>query len=219
MAKVMIAFRGDGPAPDIGILGARMRRAGATRLQLNISDDAVADAMRITELDPPITAVVSVWHEDPPVAVDVVTTLAPDAAAWQVTERSPLDPGVSGDGSRVDALSNLAFLRRPADLDRDEWLHRWLDDHTQIAIDTQATFGYTQNIVEKTLTDTAPSVDAIVEELFPMAAVHDIHAFYGSGGDQAELERRMTAMLESVQRFGADRHLDVVPTSRYDVEW
>lgn len=29
----------------------------------------------------------------------------------------------------------------------------------------------------------------------------------------------MTAMLESVQRFGADRHLDRVPTSRYDVVW
>lgn len=216
----MIALRGAlGATPDIGVLTPGLRTAGATRVQLNVSDDVVADAMRITELDPPIMAVVSVWLDDPVAAVDVVAALVPDVDAWQVAERTPLEAVVCGDGSRVDALSNLAFLRRPADLDRAEWLHRWLDDHTRVAIDTQATFGYTQNIVEKTLTDTTPPVDAIVEELFPMAAVHDIHAFYGSGGDQAELERRMTAMLESVQRFGADRHLDVVPTSRHDVSW
>lgn len=81
-----------------------------------------------------------------------------------------------------------------------------------------ATFGYVQNIVQRALTGDTPRVDAIVEELFPMAAVTDIHAFYGSDGDQAELERRMTLMLNSVSRFGADRHLDVVPTSRYDFD-
>ncbi len=68
------------------------------------------------------------------------------------------------------------------------------------------------------MTEDTPPVAAIVEELFPMAAVSDIHAFYGSGGDQQELERRMTLMLESVSRFGADRHLDVMPTSRYDFD-
>ncbi len=64
-----------------------------------------------------------------------------------------------------------------------------------------------------------PLVDGIVEELFPMTAVSDIHAFYGSAGDQAELDRRMTLMLNSIARFGgADRDLDVVPTSRYDFD-
>jgi hypothetical protein len=42
-----------------------------------------------------------------------------------------------------------------------------------------------------------------------------MHAFYGSGGDDAELNDRMTKMMASIARFGADRDLDLVPTSRY----
>jgi hypothetical protein len=48
-----------------------------------------------------------------------------------------------------------------------------------------------------------------------MAAVTDMHAFYGSNGDDAELARRMTTLLESVSVMGADRRIDLVPTSRY----
>ncbi|MEO9329799.1 hypothetical protein [Gordonia aurantiaca] len=198
------------------------RRSGAERVQVNISDDPVAGAMRISELDPPIEAVVTLHSDDDDPAsnirpvLDAVEAIAGVVGAWAVTERTPLDPNVPADGSRADALSNIAFLRRPAELDREEWLRIWLDEHTTVAIETQATFGYHQNIVERALTPGTPQVDAIVEELFPVAAVDDIHAFYGSGGDQAELERRMTRMLASVGRFGADRNLDVVPTSRYD---
>ncbi|MGV9713819.1 hypothetical protein ACWDTI_24530 [Gordonia sp. NPDC003424] len=199
-----------------GGLADTLRAVGATRVQVNVSDDAVAGAMRISELDPPVDAVVSLWSPEPEAALDVLADRLPRVAVWSVTERAPLDPALPADRARIDALSNIAFLRRPADLDRDAWLHIWLDEHTQVAIDTQATFGYYQNVVDEPLTPGAPHVDAIVEELFPMAAVSDVHAFYGSGGDRAELERRMRAMLASVARFGADRNLDVVPTSRYD---
>ena len=85
----------------------------------------------------------------------------------------------------------------------------------QVAIETQATFGYVQNRVIRALTDGPPPIDAIVEELFPPEAMHDIHAFYGSDGSQEELDRRITRLMESVATMGADRDLDVVPTSRY----
>ena len=88
-------------------------------------------------------------------------------------------------------------------------------DHTPVAIRTQGTFGYVQNVVVRPVTGDAPRVDALVEELFATAAMSDIHAFYGSDGDDAELGRRMTDMMASVARFGADRDLDLVPTSRY----
>ncbi len=58
-------------------------------------------------------------------------------------------------------------------------------------------------------------MDAIVEELFPLAAAGDVRAFYGRAGDDAELTRRMTALLDSVVRIGAHENIDVVPTSRY----
>ena len=109
----------------------------------------------------------------------------------------------------------MAVLRRPDELDREEWLHRWLEHHTPVAIETQATFGYLQNIVLGPVTPDAPRVDAIVEELFPSAAMNDMHAFYGSGGDDEELTRRITRLMESVATIGADRDLDLVPTSRY----
>ncbi|GAB19880.1 hypothetical protein GOEFS_096_00570 [Gordonia effusa NBRC 100432] len=201
------------------VLGRELRdsltRLGATRLQVNISDEAVANAMRITHYERPIEAVVSVAGGEARDIVDALGTVAGTVAAWEVTRRAPLDPTLPTD-VRIDALANIAFLRHPVELTYDQWRQRWLDDHTQVAIDTQATFGYYQNVVSKPLTDNAFGVDAIVEELFPSAAVDDIHAFYGSGGDKRELNARVTAMMASVARIGADRNLDLVPTSRYD---
>ena len=141
--------------------------------------------------------------------------LAATIAAWQVEETEPLAPPAAPDGQRADALSQVAFLRRPAELAYDDWRAHWQGPHTQIAIETQATFGYVQNRVTAKLTEDTPDVDAIVEELFPSEAMHDIHAFYGSGGDDAELGRRLTRLMESVATMGADHDLDVVPTSRY----
>ncbi len=119
------------------------------------------------------------------------------------------------DGSRADTLANVAVLRRPDELTQEEWLHRWLVDHTPIAKATQATFGYLQNVVVEPVTDDAPFISAFVEELFPSAAITDMHAFYGSGGDDAELNDRLTRLMASVApdrrrprpRPGADQPL------------
>ena len=137
-------------------------------------------------------------------------------AGWEVEERLPIPPPDSPHGERMDSLANVAVLKRPDDLDRDEWLHRWLVDHTPIAISTQATFGYVQNVVTRPLTDDPPRVvDALVEELFPSAGMVDMHAFYGSDGDDAELNDRLTRLMTSVARIGFDHDIDLVPTSRY----
>ena len=96
---------------------------------------------------------------------------------------------------------------------RDAYLDYWLREHTAIAIRTQNTSAYIQNIVEETLTPSSPPIAAIVEEHFPMAALSDVHQFYGSRGDDAELGRRMGELMASVAEFGANRDLDLVPTS------
>jgi hypothetical protein len=195
-------------------LHERLAAAGVRRLQLNVDDGPVAAAMRFGEFDQPVGAVVSTWDADP-AAVGAILREVGAVHGYAVEERRRLDPPEAWDGSRADALANVAILRRPADLERAEWLRIWMVDHTPIAIRTQATFGYVQNVVTGAVTDDAPHIDALVEELFPSAGITDMHAFYGSGGDDAELGRRIGELMASVGRIGADRDLDLVPTSRY----
>ncbi|KQR96044.1 hypothetical protein ASG12_17565 [Williamsia sp. Leaf354] len=218
MAKLIYVVWGSGLGglltdPDTR---AALRVAGATRLQINIGGTPELDgAMTLSTLTPPIDAVVSVWTDsDPTPVADVLVDRTDRVVGWEVVERRPIEPPPTPDGEPADAMANVAFLRRPASIDRDEWLRRWLDDHTPVAIATQATSGYIQNIVVRSVTADTEQVDAVVEELFPLAAARDLHAFYGSGGDDAELTRRMTAMLDSVVRIGAHENIDVVPTRR-----
>ena len=75
----------------------------------------------------------------------------------------------------------MALLRRPAELDQASWLQRWQHDHTPVAIETQSTFGYTQNAVVRALTPNALPLAGIVEELFPAEAITDLKAFFGAG--------------------------------------
>lgn len=211
--KAMFLVWGDTAPLTTAALREALATSGAVRLQVNLDDAHVAGALRLSTGEP-VAAVVSVWGGDPaPVLAGAVR-----CAGWRVEERRRLDPDEAYDGSRADALANTAVLRRPAEIDRETWLHRWLVDHTPVAIRTQATTGYLQHLCLEPLPGSQPDpphVDAIVEELFPSAGASDPHTFYGSGGDDAELSRRITVLMTSVGRFGADRDLDLVPGSRH----
>ncbi len=186
---------------------------------MNLDDDTdVAPAMRFGP-GKPVTAVVALWTQaDPAAAVAVLSEIEPDVHAWRVTERRPIGPPGVAMGARAEALANIAILRRPAHMTREDYLADWLERHTPIAIETQASFGYIQNIVEEALTPDSPEISAIVEELFDPAGMTDMHVFYGSGGDDAELGRRLTKLMDSVRQFGGDVGLDLVPTSRYLIQ-
>jgi hypothetical protein len=196
-------------------LHERLRAAGVRRLQLNLDDADVAPAMRIATGAEHIGAIISVWADADAEVTEALASATTTLAGWEVDERLPIPPPETPSGVRMDALANVAVLKRPDDLDRDVWLHRWLVDHTPIAIATQASFGYVQNIVTRELTDVPRRVDALVEELFPSAGMVDMHAFYGSGGDDAELHDRLTKLMASVARIGFDHDIDLVPGSRY----
>ncbi|WP_067813817.1 EthD domain-containing protein [Nocardia inohanensis] len=216
--KLMYALWGDGLDERLhdGELRHRLAAAGASELQVNVRDKDVADAtVKHSTYPEAIAAIVSVRTEgghEPVTAV--LASVGTEVNGWIVEERTPIVPPPVEDGVRADALANFALLRIPEDLTREEWLHRWHDLHTTVAIETQDTFGYVQNTVREAITP-GNRVDALVEELFPMAAMTSPHAFYGSGGDDAELQRRVTRMMESVVSFGAHLNLDLVPTSRY----
>jgi hypothetical protein len=202
-------------SPD---LHGRLAGAGVTALQVNLDDGDVAPAMRFGPGDKdgrPVTAFVTTWTDDADATLAALRGIAEGTDVYRVTERRPVEPPAVATGERADALANIAVLRKPAGMSQEEYLEIWIGGHTPIASETQATFGYIQNIVEEALTPDAPVISAIVEELFAMAGMTDIHAFYGSGGDDAELSRRMDKLMTSVARFGADQGLDLVPTSRY----
>jgi len=195
---------------DIGLAG----------LAINVRDAEVRDSlMTLTTMDPPVVAFVSVWTQQSyGDGVRAATTLLEkecnEVAAYLVTESVPLPPPPAVPGQRTTGLANVALLRRPADLDESTWLSRWHVDHTPVAIETQATFGYTQNAVVRALTPGAPAISAIVEELFPSEAISDLHAFFGAADDD-DLRDRMERMVASTAAFGANRDVDTVPTSRY----
>jgi hypothetical protein len=175
--------------------------------------------MTLTTMDPPVVAFVSVWvqqsyGEQVQAATALLQQECGDVAAYLVTESVPLPPPPTVAGQRTAGLANVALLRRPADMDEVTWLSRWHIDHTPVAIQTQSTFGYSQNAVVRPLTSGAPAISAIVEELFPIEAISDLHAFFGAADDD-DLRNRMERMLASTAAFGANENVDTVPTSRY----
>lgn len=219
MTKLIHVVHGSERAATLFDAGLRdaLRAAGATAVQVNVDDADVADALRFGPGEP-VTAVVSVWTEG--AVGDVVrvigdATADPNLHAYRVTERIRLDPAPMPDGARSAVLAQVALLRRPAEMSPEDYRDYWMHTHTAIAIRTQNTSAYVQNIVEEVLTPDTPELSAIVEEHFPMAAITDPHEFYGSRGDDAEMARRMTGLMTSVAAFGADQGLDLVPTSRY----
>ncbi|BBX70111.1 hypothetical protein [Mycolicibacterium psychrotolerans] len=225
MEKVIMTLRG---VPGDEAWCTRLRTdiaqtllaTGVAGLAVNVRDGAVgASLMTLTTLDPPVIAVVSLWtdqyygtqiHR----ATEILADVCDELAAYLVTESVPLVPPPTEVGARTPGLANIALLRRPADLDQATWLTRWHRDHTQVAIDTQATFGYIQNTVVRALTEGAAPISAIVEELFPIEATTDLHAFFGAADDD-DLADRMTRMVASTSAFGANENVDTVPTSRY----
>jgi hypothetical protein len=207
----------------VGDVARSMLELGVHGLQVNVADAAVADAMvRLAELDPQMEAVVSVWIDTlmdnarRPIEA-VLERAASRVEGYLVTESTPLrnTTRAAAPGTRTDGFANVAFLRRPERLTREQWLDAWQNGHSQLAIDTQSTFGYTQNVVVRSLSENAPAFDGIVEELFPPEALTDLHAFFDAIGDDAKLDENMTAMGESTARFGAGESIDVVPTSQY----
>jgi len=202
-------------------LPTELAAAGARGVQLNIADNAVADAMlKLSTFDAAVSAVVGLWVDRSADAVRmpleaILARVCARVEGWLVTESVPLDPALPTGPERQRGLAQIALIRRPPDMPYDRWLAAWQNQHTQVAIETQSTFGYVQNAVVRPVTSDAPRVDGIVEELFPIEALKDPHAFYDSAGDGVALAQRVTRMVDSVRRFGADQDLDVIPTSRY----
>ena len=204
-------------APAILELGVR-----GLRLSVVDSDVAPAAALRMENASPVMDAMVSVWLDSAVYRAPVEELLAQHGsrlAGYLVTESEPIvnTAHPPQPGARTFGMAQVVFLQRPRRLREQQWLEIWLGSHTQVAIDTQSTFSYRQNVVVRPLTYAAPPFDAIIEENFPPQAMNSQHAFYAAEDDET-LAANSRAMLESCSRFIDFDKIDVIPTSEYHLK-
>jgi hypothetical protein len=196
---------------------------GVHGLRICVVDSAVSAAAgrRIESHAPVPDAMLSLWVDFAGAAgywEPLIDAYVSTKTAYLVAEAEPLvsqqtHPSMTGE--RLYGMCQVVFMSPPDDMDRGEWLSTWKDSHTQVAIDTQSTFGYRQNLVVRRMTADTPGCFAVVEENFPPEAMASDHAFYATGGDEALLQKNMNAMIESCTRFIDFQKIDVIPMSEY----
>ena len=210
-------------------VGPALADAGALAVRVHVLDDDAAPGAgvfpaghrRIT-LDPPFEAMVSIWLDSavssrraPIDAVLADAGLRVDG--FLVSESVPLaDDRPVAAGERTPGYTQVALLQVPEGQTHRAWRSRWQDHHTDVAVDTQSTTAYRQNLVVHPLDDDAPPIAAIVEETFPIEALTDHHAFFDAVGDDERFAANVTAMVDSTSTFiDTDRGLDTLPASEY----
>ena len=190
---------------------------GVRGLAVNLVDDRAVQGLRIERLNP--TGTVAVWLDT---ALDrgpverALSAATARIAGWLVLESVPLvnTKHVVPPGERIPGLYNVAFLEKPDALTYDEWLSRWQGGHTTVAIETQSTFGYVQNVLARPVTPDAPPWTAIVEEAFPAEAATDPMVFYAAT-TPAQLATNQQRMMDSCARFIDFTRLETHPMSAY----
>lgn len=230
MEKLLYAFwRGTEPAAALRqrfleVAAPAIRDAGAERLQLNIADftdlRGALPNFSIASMSPPPDGIVSfwltsAWRREPVERLlrGTFGRLAGYVVAESTILRNVAHPSRAGE--RTTGFSQVTFLQVPPRLDAAAWRRTWFEEHTPVAIDTQANFRYVQNVVVMPLAGDAPRIAGIVEECFPEAALHDPAVFFDAAGDPADLRRRVQIMQQSSAKFIDLDRLDVIATSEY----
>jgi len=201
----------------------RLLGSGAHQVQVNVMDsgvEAAAGSRLRSGTGPSPDAMVSLWVDSanaPMRAVydEVVREVDADLVAYLVTESAPL-PGDAVDGRRP-GYTQVSFLQRPERIDAQSWMDHWHGHHTKVAIDTQSTSRYLQNLVIRPPPPGAPPCTAVVEESFPEEAMTDQSVFFDAVGDDERLKANADALMASVMAFLDFDLIDVVPTSEYAV--
>ena len=120
-----------------------------------------------------------------------------DASAYICRSRWPLPPPLNP-GETFAGTLQLCCFRRLADLSDADLKTRWLDQHTPVALETQSTQGYVQNLVW--LAD-FPHFDGIVEEYFLPESATSVEHFFDAVGDVDKLKANVARMTGSTARF------------------
>ena len=198
-----------------------LKALGAERIRACVRDSHVAPAadLCIGQRASETWCYLALWVNSRVAHVgirDILSPLASFLHGYAVAESEQLFHDFQPDGQRVTGMNEVVMFRKPDSLDRHDFLDTWLGSHTQIAIDTQSTFGYVQNIVGDTLDADTPWFDSIVEENFPDEAMTSQQAFYDAVGNPDLYREREKIMVESVMRFFDFESMERMPLSEYN---
>mgnify|MGYP001823031476 CR=1 FL=1 len=202
----------------------RLQERGARGLKICVEDDAVdSEPLRMNPQPPPKAAMVSYWlecSEDRGPLEELLAEPAADLASFLVVESRPIVNPEHGaaPGERTPGMVQVTGIVAKDGLPRDEFIRIWQEEQRPCAVETQSTFGYVRNEIVRPLTGTAPPWAAIVEESFPLEAMHDPHVFFDAVGDDEKLAANITRMVDTVARMLELDQTDVTITSEYVFE-
>ncbi len=178
---------------------------GAKRIRVGVpdvpppDDDPYADMRRTAP-----SGFVSFWlntAHDRAASEALIREASPRLAGYVVAESTILPNLEPAAGQREPGFLQVCGFAALPGLTRAALWKAWLQDHTVVAVQTQSTVFYNQNVVIRPLTDGAPSWDAIVEERFPDAALNDRAIYFAAGDDPARMAANIARMGESCARF------------------
>ena len=134
-------------------------------------------------------------HIDWQRAVDVAAQLG--AEVHWCKGATPLTPPLLTEETFSGTIQLCCFERREGL--SDEALEQiWFQEHVQVALDTQNTLGYRQNLVLRSSHD---PLDGIVEEHFSIEAASSLTAFFANGDDEVKMMSNIHVLTESSERL------------------
>jgi hypothetical protein len=207
--KLFYCFWRDTPGPGwaghVLALAAPLQRLGACRIRLGVPDVPLPDddpyaSMRAASP----AAFVSFWLNSASqraAAEALLRAVAPRLAGYAVAESTVLPNAAPAAGLREDGFLQVCGFAALPGLSRAALWDAWLGAHSVVAVQTQSTCFYNQNIVVRPLTEGAPAWDAIVEERFPHAALNRRDIYFAAQGDPAAQHANAARMAESCGKF------------------
>lgn len=197
----------------------------ARGVRINVQDRSVAGGTtpRLVATEPQMEAIVQLWVDSASRqrCADIESALASVASkneGWLVCEATPMPNETCAAGTPTQGFSQIAILKKPSTLDQETWQSNWQNLHTEVAIKTQSTFEYVQNLVVRPVSEVAGPYAAIVEECFPSAALTDASVYFNAVGDQQVLAAHTQQMMESCGRFMDMGGCDCIATRQYEVK-
>ena len=188
----------------------------SARVLISDEDSAIAAGLAQEGAPPAPQACISIDNLSEADTLAYNTLLAdcfPGSTVVRCETREVLNPSSPLD-MRTPGTVQLCTFKRRSDLDRASFIKRWLGDHTAVAIETQSTFGYYQNLVAA---DCEAPFDALVEEHFPIEAATSPEVFFDALGDTKKLQENVARMMASCERFIQQDTINVIHMSEYKI--